>query len=50
MSFKRVTIMLSSDLDKKLRTKQAELIKKSPNSVSFSHVVNEYLAKALNKK
>jgi hypothetical protein len=39
----RVTIMIDADLDKKVRIKQAELIKKSQSSVSFSKVVNEVL-------
>jgi len=40
---KRITIVLDEDLVKKLREKQAKLIKESTNSVSFSRVVNETL-------
>ncbi len=38
---KRITIMLDDDLDKKLRIKQADLIKKTQESISFSKVINE---------
>lgn len=44
---KRVTISLDDEIDKKLRVKQAAMIKKSSSSVSFSSVINETLAKAL---
>ena len=37
---KRVTIMIDDDLDKKVRTKQAQLIQKEAKSVSFSAVIN----------
>lgn len=37
---KRVTIMIDADLDKKVRHRQAELIKKEEGSVSFSKVIN----------
>ena len=40
---KRITIMLDDDMDKKLRIKQAEMIKKTQNSISFSKVINETL-------
>jgi hypothetical protein len=40
---KRITIMLDDDLDRKVRIKQAELIKKSQKSTSFSKVINEVL-------
>ena len=33
--------MLDDDLDKKLRIKQADLIKKTQQSISFSKVINE---------
>lgn len=33
--------MLDDDLDKKLRIKQADLIKKTQESISFSKVINE---------
>lgn len=42
---KRITIVLDDDLVKKLREKQARLIKESVKSVSFSKVVNEMLRK-----
>lgn len=42
---KRITIVLDDDLVKKLREKQARLIKESVKSVSFSKVVNEILRK-----
>ena len=40
---KRVTIMLDEELAKKIRMKQAKLIKESSKSVSFSRVLNEVL-------
>ena len=43
---KRITIMLDDDLASKLRKTQAEQIRKSDKSVSFSHVINETLRKA----
>jgi len=43
----RVTIMLNSDIAKKLRTLQAKRVKESASSVSFSRVVNEILASGL---
>ena len=44
---KRVTIALDDDLVKKIREKQAKLIKESVKSVSFSHVVNVTLRKGI---
>ncbi|MDH3360865.1 MAG: hypothetical protein OEL56_05720 [Nitrosopumilus sp.] len=44
---KRVTIMLDDDLVSKLRKIQAEQIKKSEGSISFTHVINEMLRKEL---
>ena len=44
---KRVTIVLDDNLVKKLRDKQAKLIKESAKSVSFSRVVNEAIRKSL---
>ncbi|MEK0340428.1 MAG: hypothetical protein QQN46_09480 [Nitrosopumilus sp.] len=44
---KRITIVLDDELVKKLREKQAALIKKSSNSVSFSSVVNKTVRKAI---
>ncbi len=40
---KRITIMLDDDMDRKVRIKQAELIKKTQSSVSFSSVINDVL-------
>ncbi len=40
---KRVTIMIDDDIDKRVRSKQAELIKKTTSSVSFSKVINQAL-------
>jgi hypothetical protein len=44
---KRISVMLEDDIDKKLRTKQAEEIRKTSSSVSFSMVVNDVLRKSL---
>ena len=44
---KRITIMLDDDIASKLRKIQAEGIKRSSISVSFSHVINETLRKGL---
>jgi len=44
---KRITITLDEDLHKKLREKQAILLKVSKKSVSFSRVVNETLRKSI---
>lgn len=44
---KRITIMLDDDLSSKIRKIQAEQIKKSEDSVSFSHVINEILRREL---
>ncbi len=44
---KRITIVLDDNLVKKLREKQANLIKESTKSVSFSRVVNETLRKGI---
>ena len=46
---RRVTIMLDDDLLKKLRNKQAKLIKKSLKSISFSRVINDSLNDSLKK-
>ncbi len=43
----RVTIVLHEKLIKRLRNKQAELLRQSEKSVSFSFVLNQELAKAL---
>jgi hypothetical protein len=44
---KRVTVVLDNDLVKKLREKQAKLIKETTKSVSFSSVVNMTLRKGI---
>ncbi|GFN40731.1 MAG: conserved hypothetical protein [Marine Group I thaumarchaeote] len=46
---RRITIMLDDDLQKKLREKQAQLIKQSKKSVSFSKVVNLILSEGIKK-
>ena len=43
----RLTIMLNSDIAKKLRALQAKQIKESASTVSFSRIVNEVLEKGL---
>jgi hypothetical protein len=43
----RITIMLEDTLLKKLREKQAKLIKESAKSVSFSRVLNDTLRKCI---
>ncbi|MBT8172877.1 MAG: hypothetical protein KJN83_02305 [Nitrosopumilus sp.] len=40
---KRVTILIDDDLIKKLREKQAKMIKESSGSVSFSRVISKVL-------
>lgn len=44
---KRVAIMISDENDKKLRLKQANLIRTTQTSVSYSRVLNETLEKKL---
>ncbi len=44
---RRHTIVLDKDIETKLRHIQANLIKKTGNSVSFSAVINQMLKKAL---
>ncbi len=44
---KRVTVVLDDYIVKKLREKQAKLIKESVKSVSFSYVVNATLRKGI---
>ncbi len=46
---RRTTVMIDDDLVKKLRERQAKLIKESINSVSFSKVLNEVIRKGLGK-
>ena len=45
----RITIMLDEELLKKLRIKQAKMLKKNNGSVSLSRVVNDYLRDAIKK-
>ena len=42
--------MLDDDLNKKLRAKQAKLVKKADHAISFSGVINETLRESLQKK
>jgi len=44
---KRVTIVIDSDLDKKLRLRQAKIIQQKQASCSYSQVLNETLHKVL---
>lgn len=44
---KRITIMIADDLDKKLRIKQANVIKDTAGSYSFSQTINDILRKVL---
>jgi len=39
----RITIMLNSDIAKKLRNLQAKKLRETSSSVSFSRIVNEIL-------
>jgi len=41
--------MIDDDLDRKLRLKQSQQIKKSKKSVSYSRVVNQTLREKLGK-
>ena len=43
----RITIMLNSEIAKKLRSLQAKKLKETLSSVSFSRIVNEVLEKGL---
>ncbi len=43
----RITIMFDDELVKKLRSKQADLLKKTNKSISFSFIVNETVKKGL---
>jgi len=47
---RRMTIMLDDDLVKKLRVRQAKLIQKNIESVSYSKVVNFYLRNGLSNE
>ena len=50
LTSQRITIMIDSDVAKKLRVIQADLLKKSNKSVSFSKVLNESLKYSIAKK
>ncbi|MCH7647324.1 MAG: hypothetical protein IIA83_01785 [Thaumarchaeota archaeon] len=43
MRKKRITLSLDEEIVKKIRKKQAKLLRKSRKSVSFSAIVNQYL-------
>jgi len=43
---RRITVMLDDDVLKKLRVKQAMMIKKSVQTVSFSKVITDTLQQA----
>ena len=43
----RISIMLDTDLEKKLRLKQAKKIQKTKDAISFSQVVNEAIREGL---
>ena len=45
----RVTVVFDSTNVEKLRSIQAKMIRTSPSSVSFSHVVNLVVAEGLKK-
>ena len=44
---KRISIMLDNDLAKKIRLKQAKVIKNTNSSVSFSYMINELIRSGL---
>ncbi len=46
---KRITIMLDDEIAAKLRGIQAQQLKKSEGSVSFSNVINQVLSEGLKK-
>jgi tRNA(Phe) wybutosine-synthesizing methylase Tyw3 len=43
---RRITIILESDVEAKLRKKQASIIAKTHRSLSFSKLINDLLRKA----
>jgi len=45
----RITIMLDEELLKKLRIKQAKMLKTQNKSISLSRVINDYLRDAIKK-
>jgi len=50
MASDRITIMIDKEVAKKLRARQADLLKKSNKSVSFSKVLNDCLKLCISKK
>ena len=44
---RRVSILIDSSLDKKIRLEQARLIRKKKTGVSYSHVINSLLEEGL---
>lgn len=46
---KRITIVISDDLNKKIRLLQAKKIQTTCQSVSYSQVLNDVLRKSLNR-
>ena len=46
---RRVTVMIDSELDKKLRTMQAKMIQKENRAISYSHVINLLLQETMKK-
>lgn len=50
LTSQRITIMIDSNVAKKLRVIQADLLKKSNKSVSFSKVLNDCLKYSIAKK
>lgn len=49
MAVKRVTIMISNDLDKKVRHIQARRIVKEGKSISYSAALTDLVKKGINK-
>ena len=47
MTSKRVTIMIDDENDKKIRNKQANIMRKTNSTCSYSRVLNEQLRKIL---
>jgi len=45
----RITIMLDEELLKKLRIKQAKMLRTQNKSISLSRVINDYLRDAIKK-
>jgi predicted CopG family antitoxin len=47
MNAHRITITVKDDLHKKLRNVQADMLRKSQNSISFSNVIDTVLRNGL---